>query len=191
MTITGTGGAGKSRLALEVAAAAAVDRTVHLVGLASISDSELVPAAIARAIGVRESPGQSLLEGIAAELAGTGTLLVLDNLEHLTAAAHDVVALLDRAHDLVVLATSRSPLRLSSEHVLQLAPLPIDDAVTLFLELAAARGVVLRRSHCRRFARSANGSTGFRWLSSSSSHHSPSSPRTSSCGRSTRGSGST
>ncbi len=144
VTITGTGGAGKSRLALEVAAAAAVDRTVHLVGLASISDSELVPAAIARAIGVRESPGQSLLEGIADELVGTGTLLVLDNLEHLTAAAHDVVALLDRAHDLVVLATSRSPLRLSSEHVLQLAPLPIDDAVTLFLELAAARGVVLR-----------------------------------------------
>ena len=69
-------------------------------------------------------------------------LLFLDNLEHLAAAAIHVAELLDRAPDLDVLA-SRGPLRLSSEHVLPLEPLSADNAVTLFVELAAARGVVL------------------------------------------------
>ena len=143
VTITGPGGAGKSRLALEVAAAAALDRPVHLVGLAPVSDPELVPSAIARAIGVRESGGRELVESIADALNGTGALLYLDNLEHLAGAAVYVAALLDRAPDLEVLATSRAPLRLSGEHVLPLEPLSIDDASTLFVELAAARGVVL------------------------------------------------
>jgi predicted ATPase/class 3 adenylate cyclase len=144
VTITGPGGAGKSRLALEIAAAAALDRPVHLVGLAPVSDPELVPSAIARAIGVRESEGRELLESIADKLNGRGALLYLDNLEHLAPAAVHVAALLDRAPDLEVLVTSRAPLRLSGEHVVPLEPLPIDDAATLFVELAAARGVVLR-----------------------------------------------
>jgi predicted ATPase/class 3 adenylate cyclase len=144
VTITGPGGAGKSRLALEVAAAAALDRPVHLVGLAPITDPDLVPSAIGRAIGVRESDGQDLLESIAGKLDGTGALLFLDNLEHLAPAAVHIAALLDRASDLEVLVTSRAPLRLSGEHVLPLEPLPVDDAATLFVELAAARGVVLR-----------------------------------------------
>ena len=157
VTITGPGGAGKSRLALEAAAAASLERPVHLVGLASISDPELVPEAIARSLGVREASGQPLTERIADALSGTGTLLYLDNLEHLAAAAPDVALLLDRVPDLDVLATSRAPLRLSGEHVLQLEPLPVDDAATLFLELAAARGVELQeewlpavREVCRR-----------------------------------------
>lgn len=144
VTITGPGGAGKSRLALEVAAAAALERPVHLVGLAPISDENLVPNAVARAIGVRESPDRSLIEGIADSLHGTGALLYLDNLEHLAAAAVHVAELLDRAPDIDVLATSRAPLRLSSEHVFPLEPLTVDNAATLFVELAAARGVVLR-----------------------------------------------
>ena len=143
VTITGPGGAGKSRLALEAAAAAAAERPVHLVGLASISDPELVPAAIARSLGVRESSSEPLLETIAEALAHTRTLLVLDNLEHLTSAATLVGRLLDRVRDLEVLVTSRSPLRLAGEHVLQLEPLPVEDAATLFVELAAARGVEL------------------------------------------------
>ena len=143
VTITGPGGAGKSRLALEVAAAAALDRPVHLVGLAPVSDPELVPSAIARAVGVREAAGRDRIDAIADALNGTGALLFLDNLEHLAPAAAHVAALLDRASDLEVLATSRAPLRLSSEHVIPLEPLPIDDAATLFEELAAARGVVL------------------------------------------------
>ena len=143
VTITGPGGAGKSRLALEAASDAAVVRPVHLVGLASISDPDLVPAAIARELGVRESSDRPLLERIADELSGTGTLLVLDNLEHLLPAAKDVGSLLDGVVDLDVLVTSRAPLRLSGEHVLPLEPLSVDDATTLFLELAAARGVAL------------------------------------------------
>jgi predicted ATPase/class 3 adenylate cyclase len=144
VTITGAGGAGKSRLALEAAATAAVDRPVHLVGLAPVSDPAFVLAEIARAVGAREIAGRSTAESIAEALRGTRTLLFLDNLEHLAPAAYDIAALLDLTPDLDVLTTSRAPLRLSGEHVLPLAPLAIDDAVTLFVELAAARGIVLR-----------------------------------------------
>jgi predicted ATPase/class 3 adenylate cyclase len=143
VTITGPGGAGKSRLALEVAARAALERPVHLVGLAPVADADLVPSAIARAIGARESSGRSPLETVADSLGGTGALLYLDNLEHLGPAAVHVAELLDRVSDLQILATSRAPLRLSTERVLPLAPLSIEDATTLFVELAAARGVHL------------------------------------------------
>ena len=84
------------------------------------------------------------MDAIGDRLEGTGALLYLDNLEHLPGASVHVAALLDRAPDLQVLTTSRSPLRLSTEHVLPLEPLSIEDATTLFIELAAARGVVLR-----------------------------------------------
>jgi predicted ATPase/class 3 adenylate cyclase/Tfp pilus assembly protein PilF len=157
VTITGPGGAGKSRLALEVAAAAALDRPVYLVGLAPVTDPDLVPNAIARAIGARESGERPLIHTIADSLNGTGALLYLDNFEHLAPAAVHVGALLDGAPDLDVLATSRAPLRLSTERVHPLAPLSIDDATTLFVELAAARGVILQddalasvREICRR-----------------------------------------
>jgi predicted ATPase/class 3 adenylate cyclase len=144
VTITGPGGAGKSRLALEVAGTAAVHRPVHLVGLAPISDSELVPAAIARTLGVREAPGRTLIESIGESLRETGSLVLLDNLEHLPGAAEQVRLLLDTVPDVKLLVTSRVPLRLAAEHVVPLAPLPVEDASTLFAELAAARGVVLR-----------------------------------------------
>jgi predicted ATPase len=157
LTITGPGGAGKSRLALEAAGAAATKRPVYLVGLALIADPALVPSAIARAVGARESPERALVEDVADRLAGSSALVVLDNLEHLAPAASTVARLLDLAPDLAVLATSRSPLRLAAEHVLQLAPLPVDDAATLLAELAVARGVTLRseadpalREICRR-----------------------------------------
>lgn len=157
VTITGPGGAGKSRLALEVAGLAAVERPVHLVGLAPVSDPELVPAAMARALGVRESGDRPIAQSVADTLSGTGALLFLDNLEHLPAAAQHIADLLDGAPDLDVLTTSRAPIRLSSEHVVPLEPLPVHDASMLFAELAAARGVVLRedalpavREICRR-----------------------------------------
>ena len=144
VTVTGPGGAGKSRLALEAAAAAATDRPVHLVGLAPVAHVDLVSAAIARVVGVRESPDRPLVASIADALAGTRSLLFLDNLEHLTAATAIVAELLDRAPDLNVLVTSRIPLQLSGEHILPLDSLAPDDAATLFVELAAARGVLLR-----------------------------------------------
>ena len=144
VTITGPGGAGKSRLALEVAARAALDRPVHLVGLAPVSDPELVTSAIARAIGARQSGSKSVLESITDTLAGTGALLFLDNLEHLASVAAHVVELINVSPELQVLATSRSPLRISTEHVFPLEPLSIEDAATLFTELAAARGILLQ-----------------------------------------------
>jgi predicted ATPase/class 3 adenylate cyclase len=157
VTITGPGGAGKSRLALEAATEAALERPVNLVGLAPVSDVTLVLAEIARAVGAREPAGRPLVEGIADALRGTGTLLFLDNFEHLTPAARDIAGLLDLVPDLDILTTSRTPLRLLGEHVLPLLPLPMEDAATLFVELAAARGVVLQadalasvREICRR-----------------------------------------
>ena len=146
VTITGPGGAGKSRLALEVAGRAALVRPVHLVGLAPVTDAELVPSAIARALGVREVGGRDVLDAIGDRLEGTGALLYVDNMEHLAPASVHVAGLLDRAPDLQVLTTSRTPLRLSTEHVLPLEPLSIEDAATLFRELAAARGVILEEN---------------------------------------------
>src|SRR5262245_35020773 len=143
VTITGPGGAGKSRLALEVAGDAAVHRPVHLVGLAPISNRELIHAAIARAVGVRESPGRTLVESVGEALRETDALVVLDNLEHLPGASSDVRELLDAAPGVKLLVTSRVPLRLSAEHIVPLAPLPVADASELFTELAAARGIVL------------------------------------------------
>jgi predicted ATPase/class 3 adenylate cyclase len=157
VTITGPGGAGKSRLALEVAASAAMERPVHLVGLAPIAEPDLVPSAIARAIGVRDSAGEPPLAAVADRLNGTGALLYLDNLEHLAPSAVHVAELLDRAPDLQILATSRLPLNLSTERVAPLDPLTLEDATTLFVEFASARGVVLQpdalesvREICRR-----------------------------------------
>jgi predicted ATPase/class 3 adenylate cyclase len=144
VTITGHGGAGKSRLALEAAAAAALERPVTLVGLAPVSDPALVLDEIARAVGAREPVGRPIEECIAEALRGSGTLLFLDNLEHLAPAAHDIARLLNLVPDLDVMTTSRAPLRLLGEHVLPIDPLPIDDAATLFIELAAARGIVLQ-----------------------------------------------
>ncbi len=156
VTLTGSGGAGKSRLALEIAAITALERPVHLIGLAPVADPDLVPASIAHVVGVREG-ARPLVECVAEALSGTGALLLLDNFEHLAPAAAYVSTLLDRAPDIDVLVTSRAPLRLSAEHVVPLQPLPVHDAATLFSELAAARGVVLHddalpaiRKICRR-----------------------------------------
>jgi predicted ATPase/class 3 adenylate cyclase len=143
VTICGPGGAGKSRLALEVAASASRTRPVYLAGLASISETSLIPLAVARAVGVRETPERPLPELLPEALSSHGTLLVLDNLEHLTDAATTVADLLQSTPGLQLLVTSRSPLRLAGERVVSLAPLPVDDAVTLFGELAAARGIEL------------------------------------------------
>ena len=143
VTISGPGGAGKSRLALEVASAAASTRPVFLVGLASIPETSLVPDAVARALGVRERPGRVLSEAVADALGSPGTLLVLDNLEHLPGVAAIVLEVLEASPGLTILATSRAPLRLARERVVALEPLPVADAMTLFAELAEARGVQL------------------------------------------------
>jgi predicted ATPase/transcriptional regulator with XRE-family HTH domain len=136
-TLTGPGGIGKTRLAVE-AASRLLDSFpdgVIFVGLAAVEDSALVPAAIARALGVREATGRSILEGVAAFLQARQVLLVLDNVEHLPDAALTVHELLATCRRLSVLATSRAALHLRGEQVVPIAPLRLPPASTELSEL--------------------------------------------------------
>ena len=146
VTLTGTGGAGKSRLALEAARNALQDFRdgVYLVSLAPITDPDLVLAEIARMLGVRDSTKRPRIETLADVLRGRRILLVIDNFEHLSSAANDLGLLMQRAPDVVVLATSRGRLRISGEQVVAVGPLPDDDAITLFLERASAADPAFR-----------------------------------------------
>jgi predicted ATPase/class 3 adenylate cyclase len=142
VTLTGTGGAGKSRLALEVARNALSEFRdgVYFVSLASLTDPDLVLAEIARVL-VAESAvddARDAIEALSDALRGRRILLVIDNFEHVAAGAKDLGLLLRRVPDPVVLATSRRRLRISGEHVVTVGPLPEDDAATLFLGRASA-----------------------------------------------------
>jgi predicted ATPase/DNA-binding SARP family transcriptional activator len=142
VTLTGPGGSGKTRLALEIAARLREEgtRPSYFVDLAPLSDPQLVLQAVARLLGVEERAGASPQETIPEFVRGSRLLLVLDNFEHLNDAASDVAALLADAPGLTVLVTSRSRLRIRGEWCYALGPLPIDDAVCLFLERARAAG---------------------------------------------------
>jgi non-specific serine/threonine protein kinase len=127
VTLTGTGGTGKTRLALELSRLAA-DRYadgVHVVPLASVSTAELVPTAVAQAVGLREAGSLRPDEQAMLYFARRRALLVLDNLEHVLDAAPFVAALLGAAPGLTVLATSREPLRLRDEQELPVPPLTL------------------------------------------------------------------
>ena len=127
VTLTGAGGTGKTRLALAVAAE--LERELAdgacFVGLAALTDPELVGATVARALDVAERPGEPLEHVLAEALRGRELLVVLDNCERVAAAAPLVSALLAEAPGLLVLATSRTPLRLRGEHELPVPPLPV------------------------------------------------------------------
>jgi predicted ATPase/DNA-binding SARP family transcriptional activator len=130
LTLTGPGGSGKTRLSLQVAADMLADfeHGVFLVGLASIHEPGLVPAAIAQALGVQEAAGTPLVESLKLSLENKQLLLLLDNLEHLLAAAPVVPELLASCPRLKVLATSRAPLRLRGEKELPVPPLAVPPA---------------------------------------------------------------
>jgi predicted ATPase/DNA-binding SARP family transcriptional activator/DNA-binding CsgD family transcriptional regulator len=118
LTITGVGGSGKTRLALEVTRdlVGAYPDGVWLAELAPLADPGLVPQAVARALGVKEQPGQPLTDTLAETLRTKRTLLVLDNCEHLLdGAARLVDALLDSCPHLRILATSREALGIAGE----------------------------------------------------------------------------
>ena len=138
VTLTGPGGTGKTRLALELAARLEdrfADRAVF-VPLAAIGDAELVPSALAQALDIAETAGVPLLESLGDALRASELLLVADNLEHLPAVAPMLATLLGAAPRLRVLATSRSPLRVSAEHEVPISPLERGDASSLFMERA-------------------------------------------------------
>jgi predicted ATPase/class 3 adenylate cyclase/DNA-binding CsgD family transcriptional regulator len=129
LTLTGPGGTGKTRLALQVAADLldAFADGVYFVPLAQIVDPDLVPSAIAQALSVKESPDRPLLASLVSALRDRVLLLVIDNVEHVATAAPAVAELLAAPPRLKVLATSRSALNLYGEHEQPVPPLTLPD----------------------------------------------------------------
>ena len=135
LTFTGTGGIGKTRLALQVAAevAGTFADGAYFIDLAPLSDYTLVAKAIARALGVFENPGEPLLATLKRVLAQREVLLLIDNFEHVISAATLVSELLAASLHLKVLVTSRESLRLVGEQEYPVLPLslPVTDAVSI------------------------------------------------------------
>jgi hypothetical protein len=127
LTLTGPGGTGKTRLALEVARGLvpAFPDGVVFVGLAAVQDPGLVVPTIAQALGIREAAGQSLLENLAEQVGDRRLLVVLDNFEQVLPAAAMVVELLVACPRLKALVTSRAALRVSGEHTFAVLPLSL------------------------------------------------------------------
>ena len=154
LTLTGTAGVGKTRLALEVVWDLVNDFAdgVHQVFLAPLSDPALVMPTIARSLGLSESSSQPLLERLKSSLRDKHRLLLLDNFEHVIPAATQLVDLLEACPGLKLLVTSREVLRLRGEHQYAVPPLALPDlkhlpdvgslphvpAVKLFLQRAQA-----------------------------------------------------
>jgi predicted ATPase/class 3 adenylate cyclase len=152
VTLTGPGGTGKTRLALQIAAELLHDFAggVFFVSLAPIGDPGLVVPAVAQALAVREVRGEELAQTLASYLEQKQMLLVLDNFEQVVAAAAEVARLLDRCSRLRLLVTSRERLRVRKERTYSVPPLPLiaanadvqaliaNDAVLLFAARADA-----------------------------------------------------
>ena len=145
LTLTGPGGCGKTRLSIALATDAKPDFPdgVHFVALAAIRDPALVPVALAQGLGLQDSRGGRLLEHLANYLAERTLLLVLDNFEHVLAAADVVTALLGEADDLRVLVTSRSPLHLPGEQEFPVPALPLPDRSSSAAAVGSAASVQL------------------------------------------------
>jgi predicted ATPase/DNA-binding SARP family transcriptional activator/DNA-binding CsgD family transcriptional regulator len=134
LTLTGVGGSGKTRLALEVARdlVGAYPDGVWLVELAPLSEGKLVPQAVARTMRVREQPGRPLIDTLTEALHKKSTLLVLDNCEHLAdSVAHLADTLLDLCSHLRVLSTSREPLKAEGEVLWRVSSLSVPDTTRL------------------------------------------------------------
>jgi len=154
LTLTGTAGVGKTRLALEVARDLARDFAdgVHVVSLATISDPAFVVATIAHSVGLTESGSQPLLERLKTSQRDKQRLLLLDNFEHVISAATVLVDLLEACPAVKILVTSREVLHLRGEHQFAVPLLELPDlsclpdnrslaqvpAVQLFIQRAQA-----------------------------------------------------
>ncbi len=150
VTIAGSGGIGKTRLALEAARSAidAFPDGIYFVSCASLeanSDDSLVAAAAAAVLGVQEAVGESIVETIARDVGTKALLFVIDNLEHVLAAAARVIkTLAERCPNAHILATSREPLHARGETVARIDALSGTDATALFVDRAgAASGVAV------------------------------------------------
>lgn len=127
VTLTGPGGIGKSRLAIEVALEVAhAGRDVAFTLLEAVSSPERVIDSVARSLGVRDAASEgSLTDRVISAVGERDTLLVLDNMEHLLDATPTVMELITRTPRLQVLVTSRAPLRVRPERVVKIGPLPV------------------------------------------------------------------
>jgi predicted ATPase/DNA-binding XRE family transcriptional regulator len=129
VTLTGPGGIGKTRLAIEAAekAAGGFPDGVAFVALAPLGDAALVMPTVSRILALREAGGIHPLEALRQHLRDKKFLLVLDNFEHVAEAAPEVVDLLGSCPTLSVLVTSRAPLRVRGEHEYSVSPLAVPD----------------------------------------------------------------
>ncbi len=145
VTLTGFGGTGKTRLALEAAEALRDDYdSVVFVDLSPVHEPELVAATLAQALGCTELGDRSLGDAIRDRLGAAATLIVLDNFEQVVAAAPFVSGLLAASSSLRLLVTSQTPLRIAGEHEFPVPP----------LSLPAAEAGVWRRCGARPPSRS-------------------------------------
>jgi predicted ATPase/DNA-binding CsgD family transcriptional regulator len=153
LTLTGAGGCGKSRLAIEVAARVLDDFPdgVWVIGLAALTDSDLIPHTVASVLGLPEQPDRAPTGVLAEYLSSRRVLLILDNCEHLAACADLADALLRAASGLRLVATSRAGLGVPGERLWRVPSLSVPaagqvpsrglieyEATRLFLERAAA-----------------------------------------------------
>ena len=140
VALTGAGGAGKTRLAVEIAARIAPEfgDGVWYVDLAPVTHPAVVPVTVARALGLPDQPGRSTMDTLLRFVRDRHMLVVLDNCEHvLDASAELVVALLAGAPGLTVLATSREPIGVSGEATWRVPSLSVADAaIELFADRA-------------------------------------------------------
>jgi predicted ATPase/DNA-binding SARP family transcriptional activator len=129
LTLIGPGGVGKTRLALAVASELANELAdgVCFVSLAAVRELELVIPAIARALGIREEPDSTPLAQLRAVLADRHLLLVLDNFEQVCSAAPQIAELLASCPELRILVTSREPLKVRAERLIEIPPLDVPE----------------------------------------------------------------
>ncbi|HXJ62619.1 MAG TPA: tetratricopeptide repeat protein [Actinomycetota bacterium] len=133
LTLTGPGGSGKTRLAIEAASrlVPSFPDGAFFVELAPITDAGLVPSTLARSVGVREEPGRPIRESLADALRDREALLLLDNFEQVLGAAPFVTDLLRGSPRLRILVTSRAALHVSGEQELPIPPLRTPDPANL------------------------------------------------------------
>ncbi len=152
LTLTGAGGSGKTRLGLELAAAAAAGFPdgVFFVALAPVGHPDLVLSSIAQGIGLRDAGDRPLPDRLRSHLATARVLVLLDNFEHLIAAAPAVAALLRATAELKIVVTSRAPLHVSGEQEFEVPPLRVPGPrCATVAEVAACESVRLFAERAR------------------------------------------